>query len=323
MRPLLSPNVMSFPPTRLNVSRRIVLSALATSLVCWSSAWGQTPAKPTSTDTTLSTKDGQEIKITYFKSSAGQEAPVVVLLHGKGGNRLVWKQFAEQLQKVDFAVITVDLRGHGESSGGGGVGNSGGGTAKKPDSGPKKGEYLGMVAGDLEAVKKFLYEEHQNKQLNMNKLGIVGADMSGPVAIAFAELDWEKTPYDDAPTPAQRTPRGQDVQALALLSPEGTAPGLLTTKSLAILRNLKIPVLISVGSKNSSDLAAAKKTHEVLAPKKEGYEHIYLEQYDSKLRGTDLLGKGMKTEQHLYNFLVEHVKKHKSEWRDRKSKLLD
>lgn len=293
------------------VLRNVILSILSVALVCSSTAFGQAP-KATHQDLSLVTKDGQDIKITYYKSTAGQEAPVVILLHGAGGNRLVWKNFAEQLQKLDFAVITVDLRGHGESAGGGESSN------KKPDA-PKKAELAAMVAGDLEAVKKFIFEEHQNKQLNMNKLGIVASDVLAPVAIAYTDLDWEKTPFDDAPTPAQRTPRGQDVQALALLSPEIGG----TNKTLNIIRNLKRPVLIIVGNKNASDLKEAKKMHEILAPKKEGFEFMYLEQYDSKLRGTDLLGKGLKTEQHLANFLMKHVKDARSEWRDRKSRLLD
>ncbi len=301
-------------PRSASTGPRLLL-ALAMTLLSCSMASAQA-SKTVAQDTTLVTKDGQEIKITYFKSAAGQEAPVVILLHGKGGNRLIWKGFAEQLQKVDFAVVTVDLRGHGESSGGGG------GTNKKPEP-PKKGDYLNMVRFDLEAVKKFLFDEHQNKQLNMNKLGIVAADETTPVAIAYAELDWEKPDYDDAPTPIQRTPRGRDVQALALLSPEGNVPGLGTNKTLAGIRTLKLPVLIAVGSKNGPDLAAANKMHDILAPKKEGFEQMYLEQYDTKLRGTDLIGKGLKVEQHLFNFLIKHVKELRSEWRDRKSKLLD
>jgi pimeloyl-ACP methyl ester carboxylesterase len=291
------------------------MPVLFLTMVCGSVVRGQPPAKAVIQDGSLVTKDGQEIKITYFKSNAGQEAPVVILLHGKSSNRLVWKPFAEQLQKVDFAVVTVDLRGHGESGGG----TSG----KKPESAPKAREFIGMVAGDLEAVKKFLYEEHQNKQLNMNKLGIVAADITAPVAIAFAELDWEKKPYDDAPTLALSTPRGQDVQALVLLSPEGNVPGLGTAKSLAIIRNLNRAVLICVGSKNSGDVADARKMHEILDPKKEKPEQIYFEQYDSKLSGTDLIGKGFKTEPHIFNFLIKHVKGYRSEWRDRKSKLAD
>ena len=307
-------------PLSLNLipSRRSVGSFLTVVMICCSVARAQAPpAKAITVDMTLNTKDGQEIKITYFKSAAGPEAPVVILLHGKNGNRLIWKPFAEQLQKVDFAVITVDLRGHGESVN----------PNRKPEP-LKKGEYIGMGL-DLDAVKKFLFDEHQNKQLNMNKLGIVAADIMAPVAIVYTELDWEKEPHDDAAVLALRTPRGQDVQALALLSPEASAPGLGTPKSLAFIRTVgRTAVLMIAGNKNPTDVAAAKKMQEILDPKKErDKKDIYLEsdKYDTKLHGTDLLGKNMKTELNLFNFLVKHVKEttNASPWRDRKSKLLD
>lgn len=312
MRPLKSPNTVCSSRASANGVWCVGVALLAMSIACCPPAFGQAPPKALSQDMALVTRDGQEIKITYFKSTAGQDAPVVILLHGGGGNRLIWKSFAEQLQKVNFAVVTVDLRGHGESIGGAES------TGKKPEA-PKRGELAAMVNFDLEAVKKFLFDEHQNKQLNMNKLGIVASDVIAPVAIAYTELDWEKTPYDDGPTLSQRTPRGQDVQAIALLSPESGG----TNKSLASIRNLRRAVLIVVGSKNSTDLKEARKMHDILAPKKEGFEQMFLEQYDSKLRGTDLLGKGLKTEVHLYNFLIKYVKDVKSDWRDRKSKLLD
>ncbi len=325
MRPILSPCVMSSPRSIVFAGSgggRGVLSALAVTMICCSVARGQAPTKLVSVDSTLTTRDGQEIKITYFKSPLGQEAPVVILLPGKGGNRLIWKPFAEQLQKVDFAVITVDMRGHGESAG---AGAASGSSTKKPEP-PKKGEFIGM-AFDLDAVKRFLFEEHQTKQLNMNKLGIVASDIIAPVAIVFTEADWLKEPHDDAAVPGLRTPRGQDVQALALLSPEASAPGLGTPKSLAFIRTLgRTAVLITVGSKNTTDLAAAKKMQEILDPKNErGKKDIFLEQYDTKLHGTNLLGQGLKTEQHLYTFLMKHVKEttNASPWRDRKSKLLD
>ena len=269
--------------------------------------WGQAPAKASSQDTSVTTKDGAEIKMTYFKSLAGENAPVVILLHGRGGNRLVWKPFAEQLQKVEFAVITVDLRGHGESVGSG----------KKHEGAFKARDYVAMML-DVDAVKKFIHEEHQNKQLNMNKLGIVAADDMAPVAVAYTEYDWLQKPFDDAPTPALRTPRGQDVQAVALLSPEESGPGMATNKAFAMIRGMKGPVLIIAGGKNGRDAGAARKIHDVLAPKSEGYDMMYLELYDTKLRGTDLLGKQLKTELHLFNFLVKHVKEFKSEWRDRR-----
>ena len=290
-------------------------ASLATSTVARAQA---PPKKATNEDRTLPVKDGTEIKITYFKSTAGQDAAVVVMLHGKGGNRLIWKTHAEGFQKNDYAVVTVDLRGHGES-----VATTGGAaTGKKNDAGsPKAKDYAAMVAGDMEAVKKFLFEEHQKKQLNMNKMGILAADMSTPVAIYYAELDWEKKPHEDAPTLALGTPRGQDVQALVLLSPEATAPGLNVTKSLGVIRLLNRPVMLGVGSKNKADLTAANKMYELLAPKKEEQTHIEIHRYDTPLEGTNLLGKNLGVEKNMLDFFNKHLKDHKSVWRDRRSKL--
>ena len=302
---------------RRAVSWSLLALTVCASLATTSAARGQAPAKKaTSEDKSLPTKDGTEIKITYFKSTAGQDAAVVVMLHGKGGNRLIWKSHAEEYQKRDFAVVTVDLRGHGESAGGSGGAASG---KKNDTSAPKAREYTAMVAGDMEAVKKFLFEEHQKKQLNMNKLGIVAADMSTPVAIAYTEFDWEKKPYDDAPTLALGTPRGQDVQVLVLLSPEATAPGLNVTKSVGIIRNIGRPVMLGVGSKNKANLTAANKMYDLLAPKNE--EHIEIKRYDSPLEGTNLFGKNLGLEKDMLDFLNKNLKDHKSVWRDRHSKL--
>ena len=302
--------------SRRAASWPLLVLALCSVLTASSAARGQAPAKkPTNEDLTLTAKDGQEIKITYYKSTAGQEAPVVVMLHGKGGNRLIWKSHAEAFQKFDFAVITVDLRGHGESTGGSGSGGAG----KKGDTGsPKAKDYAAMIAGDMEAVKKFLFVEHQKKQLNMNKLGIVAADMSTPVAIAYLELDWEKKPYDDAETLEKQTRRGQDVQALVLLSPEATAPGVNVTKSLGYIRGVGRAVMLGVGSKNKADFTAANKMYDLLAPKKE--ENIEIHRYDTPLGGTNLLGKNLGVEKQMLDFLNKHVKDHKSTWRDRKNK---
>ncbi|MBS0262666.1 MAG: hypothetical protein JSS02_12000, partial [Planctomycetes bacterium] len=68
----------------------------------------------------LSADDGFNIHIRYYRSPAEstKDAAVVVLLHMKDGNRFVWEQdggIAQALQSKGFAVVTVDLRYHGES----------------------------------------------------------------------------------------------------------------------------------------------------------------------------------------------------------------
>ena len=157
--------------------------------------------------------DGLPIAATYWPADPGkvasgtENAAVVILLHGANGDRLVWekkptifekKPFAEVLHNEGFAVVTVDLRGHGESP--------------LPDGRPVRAADYQPMLGDLEAVKKFLMDEHTAKRLNINKLGIVAADDSVPVAMEYTQYDWKKPDYDDAPTASQRTPRGRDVR---------------------------------------------------------------------------------------------------------------
>jgi pimeloyl-ACP methyl ester carboxylesterase len=52
-----------------------------------------------------------------FEMPVGVPAPIpaVLLLHGYGEDRSVWKDFSKQLLEHGFAVMTLDLRGHGES----------------------------------------------------------------------------------------------------------------------------------------------------------------------------------------------------------------
>ncbi len=284
--------------------------------------------KANSEDKILTTKDGARINITYFPSAVGKNAPVAVLLHGKGGNRLAWHVgsgqipgFAPALQANDFAVVTVDLRGHGQNI----AGDGGAGAANKKSDSQKHTarDYQAMVVGDMEAVKRFLYDEHQKEMLNMNKLAIVGAEFSTAVALNFTDLDWSKEPYDDAANLAQRTPRGQDVRALVLVSPDATVPGLATNAAVTRVRNLQMPVMIGVGKQDPQDKNAATKLSESLSPKQAEKPYVFLEKYDSKLRGLEMLNKGIGLEKHMYTFLDEYVKKSPGEWRNRKSPLTD
>ena len=269
----------------------------------------QKPAKPVVEEKDLLTKDDFKLKISYFHSTAGMEAPVVVMLHGKRGTRLQWKGLATELQqKGDFAVVTVDLRGHGESP-----------LPKKGEL--KKTDYQAMVALDMEAVKEFLLEEHTKKKLNMNKLGIVACEFSASVAILYTELDWEKLPYDEL----EQTPRGQDVQALALISPDANTPGLSTNKAIAAIRGLKRPIVIAVGDKNAHDLSAANKIFDQLIIKKdkdrEKEDPPYLWKYEENSSGMDLVMKNANVRNHIMAFLAKYVKEHKSDWRERRSQL--
>ena len=79
-----------------------------------------TPAPPTTA--TLAAPDGAALATTFYPpvregSAANAPAPGVLLLPMVGQARGEWDAFARALQLRGFAVLTVDLRGQGESAG--------------------------------------------------------------------------------------------------------------------------------------------------------------------------------------------------------------
>jgi pimeloyl-ACP methyl ester carboxylesterase len=264
-----------------------------------------------------------------------------VLLHMKDGNRLIWQGkdgFAKRLQKQNYAVITVDLRNHGDSKGGGAAGQPGEPakkTARKSTAGPelRPADYQAMIEFDMEAVKQFIFEEHQAEHLNMNKMGIVGPEMGASVATLFALADWLKPPYDDG-QPGFQTPRGQDVRALVLISPQLSFHGLSIPPALKELSEYKdasgagVAFLFCVGKDDPQDRAqgtkggqAEKLFNLTAGTQPNSAKRMYYQEYPGKLRGTGLLGQKLKIEDDMASFFGEHLKKVDSPWRDRQNKI--
>lgn len=300
------------------------------------------PAALEKEDRIITTKDGQNLHITYYKSTMEKEAAVVVLLHMKDGNRFVWQTepggFARRLQGEGFAVVTVDLRFHGENKGAGGAAAAGnanqGGAGKKKGKKAqgldlKLGDYDAMWQLDMEAVKTFIYEEHQAGNLNMTKMGIVGPEMGASIAAAYAVLDWEKEPYDDG-QPGFQTPRGQDVRAMVLISPEEKYHGILMSKLMPELKDpaKNIAILLCTGN-DAREEAQARKIFEMISPpiagnkdKRQNADRMYLpsKPFQAKLTGTDLLDQKLGIEDGMVNFFNKHLKSLEIPWRDRRNK---
>ena len=294
-----------------------------------------------STPRVLQTDDDWQIYITYFpapgdREAFTKEAPVVILLHGDKQVRLVYEGphgLASRLQKQGCAVVTVDLRKHGQSTNvaqGGGTSSSG----KTTEATIQAADYRNMVDFDLEAVKKFIQQQHQAKKLNMRKLGIVAAGSSAVVAAAFAAADWNKEPYDDAAAEDMKTPRGQDVRAIVFLSPPSRVKGLSLTEALNEIRNpdWNIAFLTIYGKANKTDAKDAQALNKRLVGSKASKDpskdptkdRIYLRDINVPSRGTDLLGmREIDTEGAIIKFFKLHLfDLRDSEWRDRQSRLV-
>lgn len=271
--------------------------------------------------------DDLPIHFTYFpadeeKLESGDgldSAPVVILIHGQKEDRLVWENKPTNFQKrpmtqvladLGFAIVTVDMRGHGESV-------LPDGKSLNPTDYPK-------MLGDLEAVKSFLMEEHQKKQLNINKLGIVAADEMTPVALQYTSYDWQKPDYDDAPTPSRRTPRGRDVRALALLSPAPQAGSVRTMSAMSFLRDKRIEmgVLLATGTEDPLDKGLTKRIGRQFRVDTADDDDRLLESYETRLRGSALIGaEKIRTDLHLKLFLEKTLREVDVPWRNRESRV--
>jgi alpha-beta hydrolase superfamily lysophospholipase len=238
-------------------------------------------------------------------------------------NRQVWNNnFPQRLQNQGYAVVSVDLRKHGESKGPDTTKQ-----AEKPGD-LKKKDYQSMVVGDLVAVKRFLYQEHQKERLNMRKTAIIGPGMGGSIALSFALYDWMRKPFPDADTLQKSTPRGQDIRALVLLSPEYSTPGLgPVSRSIKTLRDpeKKVASLVLSGSRDKLDKGAAQKISAMLNNVPKSEKRSYSKTYNTARRGTDLFIPSIDVEEQILAFLDLHLKQlggRYDVWRNRQSPLV-
>lgn len=205
------------------------LIALATCPAWAQSSSDSTPEGPQ----TLTTKDGVKLHIEYFPSKAGRSATPVILLHDlkKSGRTLT--QLARRLQEPrdgdthqSFAVVAVDLRGHGDSKQ-----QEFRGREREIDASKLSvQDTRAMVGFDLEAVRRFLVTENDAGRLNLNRTAMVGIGFGGLVAANYAAEDWRVPPL-------ATVKQGQDVKALVLVSPP------FKSKGLAMQDALRLPAL--------------------------------------------------------------------------------
>ena len=145
---------------------------------------------PKPEDFLLPTADGLQLALTYYPGLKGRESIPIVLLHGWKESRNEFKDLAPALQRLGYAVIVPDLRGHGESTRVKGAQRDETLNAlKMPPS-----QFGLMVVEDMKAVKDFLWARNNAGELNIDKLCLVGAEMGASVALNFARpTPWSKT----------------------------------------------------------------------------------------------------------------------------------
>src|SRR6476620_10093331 len=293
----------------------ILLISLHFSFAGLAAAQGAAAGEPV----VLTTRDGVQLKISYFPGTARKGSPQakqttpVVFLHDYKGSRAVFASLVQKLQasgkgegvRPSFAVVTVDLRGHGESTK---VANNP--QVELNSAKLNKEDLIAMASYDLDAVRSFLVAKNDEGELNLNKLCLVGSGMGASVAANWALTDWSYPPLAVGK-------QGQDVKAIVMISPRWTYNGLLMQGPMQF-RALKERVawMIVYGDKDPKLQADAVRlksqlerfhpaTDDTGAKRTSGLTMLKL---NTRLQGDSLLTQvGVSADDQIVKFLIENV----------------
>jgi dienelactone hydrolase len=125
-------------------------------------------------DVTLDTSDGWRIAAWYYAPEPTRaKAPGVILLHQFARDKSSWGALPKELVKQGYAVIAIDLRGHGESVGPGGK--------HIAPNDLKDPEYTAMLR-DVRAADQYLGGQDG---VDRDRIGIIGASIGADLAIIY------------------------------------------------------------------------------------------------------------------------------------------
>jgi len=268
---------------------------------------------PAPEDVQLRTKDGLHLHAVYYAGTQKKNSVPIILLHAYNGDCHDFDNLALMLQHRGHAVITPDLRGHGESK----EINRDGRTEKIETKALRAPDFVDMWKFDLEAVKSFLIAQNNLGELNIDKLCVVGTEMGALIAADWAQLDWSWPVLSNGK-------QGQDVKALVLISPEPNFKGMKLMDAISVpeIRS-ELAIMLIAGRKNSRASEDANKLYKHFAKFHVDKTSPTLEllRPETKLQGAELLNeKSLGVEAAIVKFVDLLVKK-PFPWDERRSVL--
>jgi len=268
----------------------------------------------------LTTRDGVILMCKYYPGGVlrkdgeleerdGREVMPVILVHGHNEKGSVYDELAKSLQELGHAVVVPDIRGHGAS------------TATRLNvrlNGEKmKPRDFALVAIDIDAIKKFLLKENNEKRVNIELLSVVASEMSASAAVFWAIKDWSLPQLVGYK-------QGRDVKALMLLSPRLNYSGLSIRDAIKHPIIREMPLLVAYGGQT----AAHKKDANLLSKQLEKYHQgnpnsLKMIKVNTTLQGTQLIDPRSPVPAQLTKFIEEQIFSKASQfpWTDRRGPL--
>jgi dienelactone hydrolase len=302
----------------------------------------------------ITTVDGVKLNATFYPS-AKKNSPVVIMVHpigeGKSSKSPEWKSMAEYLQSKDYAVITFDLRGHGDS------------TTVDPDifwgTLAKKGDvltpaqqwtrknvkqskendvlevkdfiknpmYLPALCNDIAAVRAYLDRQNDMGDCNTGNIFVLGADNGATLAALWINSEWSR--FKATPNPMfpkmpmiDKRAEGNDITGAVFLTIQNNLDPKRTMKVSGLLKNAcrdhGMGAVFIYGSEDAKAESFAKDLEKSLkAPKSKKHDFITAFPRTTNLGGVKLLQNGLKTEKEITDWFDSLVADRGVEWAQR------
>jgi pimeloyl-ACP methyl ester carboxylesterase len=218
--------------------------------------------------------DDTPLNLVYYPAypaRLGINAPVVMMIHEKDRSSRDFEEpiadlknqgFAEHLQGLGYAVLAVDLRGHGAN-------------ARKALS-PQDWR---LMIDDLQAAYQFLVDRHNRGKLNLAKLGVVALGEGANLAAAWANMPGGAVSGEG---------RTSDLGALVLISPLADGEGFLLRQVTNALAP-RVPLTILVGERDQISADPVRSVRPIVERPAGGLKLNRVELFDSSLHGYKLL----------------------------------
>ncbi|MFO0958631.1 MAG: alpha/beta hydrolase [Isosphaeraceae bacterium] len=227
-------------------------------------------------------------------------APVVLLVHDKGRQGkdfeepirdLKGKSLADTLQNEGYAVLILDLRGHGLNE------------RPKKELTPRQWQDM---TEDLQSAYMFLLDRHNRRELNLSKFAVVGLGVGANLVAHWVAEPDAATPV----APPNSEARPSDLAAVVLISPEAEAQGMNLAADLATFAD-RLPVLVQTGENDEPTANAARAVQK--AVERNRLSKVVLVP-DSSLKGERLLRVASKATDSVFKFLEGNAKLRRDEW---------
>jgi pimeloyl-ACP methyl ester carboxylesterase len=128
----------------------------------------------------ISVSSDLTLKASFYVPKGDERAPAALLIHDAGSSRACLADLAESMWKEGYAVLTLDLRGHGDSI------NGEVGDYKLLETDKERESLWAYATRDIEEAARWL---RSNKRVHSSNLNVVGVGAGSALAVRQASRD--------------------------------------------------------------------------------------------------------------------------------------